>query len=98
MLKNTKRILPVFLAIAIVVCLFTGFTSAAALDTYTVSIYVQEAVRDENGDIDSTYVWVDTPIQVLLHPGKRSKTPLMMPRPKPVALFDPAKFRQYLIL
>jgi hypothetical protein len=71
--KNTKRILPVFLAIAIVVCLFTGFTSAAALDTYTVSIYVQEAVRDENGDIDSTYVWVDTPIQVTVTSGETLK-------------------------
>jgi hypothetical protein len=73
MLKNKKKILPVFLAIALVVCLFTGFTSAAALDTYTVSIYVQEAVRDENGDVDSTYVWVDTPIQVTVTSGETLK-------------------------
>jgi hypothetical protein len=73
MLKNKRKFLPVFLTIALVVCLFSGFSSAAAVDTYTVSIYVQEAVRNENGGIDSTYVWVDTPIQVTVTSGETLK-------------------------
>ncbi len=90
MLKNKRKFLPVFLTIALVVCLFSGFSSAAAVDTYTVSIYVQEAVRNENGGIDSTYVWVDTPIQVTVTSGETLKDAIDdAARPRLEALYRP---------
>ena len=73
MLKS-KKLLSLILTLVMVVSLFTLSVSASALDSgYTVTIYVQEAARDVDDNIEYSYVWTDTPIVVPVESGSTLK-------------------------
>lgn len=72
-MKHTKRVLALLLSMVMILSLSLTALAGDNDTGYSVSIYVQEAIRDTDGSVSSTYVYTDSPIVVTVTSGQTLK-------------------------
>lgn len=72
-MKTTKRILSMVLALVMVMCLSVTAFAAESSATYSVSIYVQDAMRDADDNVVYNSPYITSPIIVYVSEGETLK-------------------------